>query len=139
MFVNRILFTVLHDATFYSCNSCFQADITIRYGKHWSVLLIWQHSGGQMGTLFRFHDDGVIRSERSMPLSVYACGFLTYLQNMYRLCYAVTKRHIIRFFLRYGIFLHESILPVVIYMHVYKVSLQYSSMYRYDYANCFAW
>lgn len=139
MFVNRSYFTILHSSTLYRCYSCFQADITRSCGKQWYVSLIWQHSGGQINQLMRFHDDGVVRSENVGPLTLFACGFLTYIHKMYGLRYAYTKKHIISFFLQHNIFLHESVLPLVIYMHVYKVHIQYNRMSTYDYSACFEW
>lgn len=83
---------------FYTCESTFSCDI-IRYGKHWSVTLIWQHSCGQLqcGGL-RFCDDGVVRLEYGKHLTNTLCCFFTYIQSYYGSCYAKNKSQIYEFF-----------------------------------------
>jgi hypothetical protein len=137
LFLNRSKFTVLHNSKLYTCHSCFRADITRRYDKHWIVSLIWQHSGGDICTFFNFCDDDVVLPTYEAKITSYTLGLLTYVSKYYDSCYAKNKSNIIKFFLEHGIFLDRSVFPIVIYMHVYNIKFDAVDVNQLD--NVFTW
>ena len=116
--LTREEFNVFHHGIFYKhCHILLQADLTRRHDAYYNVILIWNTFQHRCVERFDLVDGCVTNNRRGLT---YSRNFLIYISSMYGLCYAKNKDNIKRKLLEWGVFMNDSVIPLLIYMHVYK-------------------
>ena len=120
-FINRPYFTVLFGDKLYRCETILKCMIITKCGKEWSMVLIWENCcGSTQRCALYLHGDGVTRVENEIQITSMTYCIYTYLSGYYGSCYAKNKSKIYKKIFSHSIYIDDSMLRFIIYLHLYK-------------------
>ena len=134
LFINRSSFTVFYKSTVYKCHSrIWLMHPHFKYpGTNTTFMLIWEHFTATLRSVIHFNDAGLMMSGGYSEIDACARYLLSYLSCFYGHSYAHTKNLIFTHFYKLGIHFDQSVIPLIIYLHLTHMIFKYSRSYTLD-------